>query len=183
VTEKFPPANPQGSERTDEVVRVGEEFLASLGIVDENTDIAEGATSKISDDGSFHFFSDEPGGSNHPTANADAVKETSGIDKDDIKIIDDSSEDEGSQNETLTCSSNSDSDSDYDESMEQLHDELTREEMARLKALESAPPIKIFDDLAGGATRKLLEDDLFSDVPVDSNHPINTQSEGIAVQA
>src|SRR5437763_9254994 len=74
-TEKFPPANPQGSERTDEVVRVGEEYLASLGIVDENT---EGATSKISDDDSFHFFSDEPGHSNHPTANADVVKETSG---------------------------------------------------------------------------------------------------------
>ena len=71
-----------------------------------------------------------------------------------------------SQNETLTCSSNSDSDtvsdsdSDYDESMEQLHDELTREEMARLKALESALPIKIFNDL------KLLDDDLFSDVPI-----------------
>ena len=126
---------------------------------------------------------DEPGDSNHQTANADAVKETSGIDKDDIaggatrKIIDDSSEDEGSQNETLTCSSNSDSDSDYDESMEQLHDELTHEEMARLKALESAPPIKIFDDL------KLLDDDLFSDEPIDSNHPINTRSEGIMVQA
>ncbi len=45
---------------------------------------------------------------------------------------------EENQNETLTCSSNSDSDpnSDYDESMEQLHDELTRKEMARLKALE-----------------------------------------------
>ena len=67
-----------------------------------------------------------------------------------------------------------DSDSDYDESTEQLHDELTREEMARLKALESAPPIKIFNDL------KLLDDDLFSDVPVDSNHP---RSEGIMVQA
>ena len=80
-----------------------------------------------------------------------------------------------SQNETLTCSSNSDSD--YDESMEQLHDELTHEEMARLKALESAPPIKIFDDL------KLLDDDLFSDVPVDSNHPINARSEGITIQA
>ena len=54
-----------------------------------------------------------------------------------------------------------DSDSDYDESTEQLHDELTREEMARLKALEgatskSAPPIKIIDDF------KLLDDDLFS---------------------
>ena len=76
-----------------------------------------------------------------------------------------------------------DSDSDYDESTEQLHDELTREEMARLKALpgqrrqsqalsaESAPPIKIFDD------------DFFSDEPIDSNHPINTRSEGIMVQA
>ena len=51
------------------------------------------------------------------------------------------------------------------------------EEMARLKALESALPIKIFDDL------KLLDDDLFSDVSVDSNHPTNTQSEGITVQA
>ena len=77
-----------------------------------------------------------------------------------------------------------DSDSDYDESTEQLHDELTREEMARLKALEAiatskiTSPIKIFDDL------KLLDDDLFSDVPVDSNYPIyTTQSEGIAVQA
>ena len=55
--------------------------------------------------------------------------------------------------------------------------------MARLKALEViatskiTPPIKIFDDL------KLLDDDLFSDVPVDSNHPINTRSEGIMVQA
>src|ERR1043165_6466223 len=75
---------------------------------------------------------------------------------------------------------------------EQLHDELTRKEMARLKALEaiaggitgkSAPPIaegaisKIFDDL------NLLDDNLFSDIPVNSNHPINSQSEGITVQA
>ena len=56
--------------------------------------------------------------------------------------------------------------------------------MARLKALEaiaggitgkSAPPIKIFDDL------NLLDDDLFSDVPVNSNHPINAPSEGIII--
>src|SRR5437016_11063130 len=92
-----------------------------------------------------------------------------------------------SQNETLTCSSNSDSDSvsdsdsDYDESMEQLHDELTCKEMARLKALEaiagsatgkSAPPIKIFDD-----DIKLLDDDLFSVNSINSNHPINAQTE------
>jgi hypothetical protein len=43
---------------------------------------------------------------------------------------------------------------------------------------KSAPPIKIFD-LAEGAT----DDDLFSDEPVDSNHPINARSEGITVQA
>jgi hypothetical protein len=55
--------------------------------------------------------------------------------------------------------------------------------MVRLKALESiargksTPPIKIFDDF------KLLDDDLFSDVPVNSNHPINAQTEGIMVQA
>ncbi|RIA82580.1 hypothetical protein C1645_788102 [Glomus cerebriforme] len=98
-----------------------------------------------------------------------------------------------SKDETLASSSNSDSDSDsvsdsdsdYDESMEQLHDELTRKEMARLKALEAnaggttskiTPPIKIFNNL------NLLDDDLLSDVPVDSNHPINTQSEKITVQ-
>ena len=40
---------------------------------------------------------------------------------DDIKIFDDSSD--------------SDSDSDYDESMEKIHDELTRKEMARIKAV------------------------------------------------
>jgi hypothetical protein len=99
------------------------------------------------------------------------------------KIYDDSSEDEESQNETLTSSSNSDSDSvsvsdsDYDESMKQIHNELTRKEMARLKALEFAPPIKIFNDL------KIFDDDFFSDEPIDSNHPINAQSEGITVQA
>ena len=58
--------------------------------------------------------------------------------------------------------------------------------MARLKALEanaggntgeSAPPVKIFNNL------NLLDDDLFSDAPLDSNHPINTQLEGITVQA
>ena len=63
--------------------------------------------------------------------------------------------------------------------MEQLHDELTRKEMERLKELEAiknTPPIKIFDD---DDDMKLLDDDLFSDKPVDSNHPINTRSEGI----
>src|SRR5687768_7365199 len=90
-----------------------------------------------------------------------------------------------SNDKTLVRSSNSDSnsisdsDSDYDESMEQLHDELTHKEIVRLKALEaiargkSTPPIKIFDDF------KLLDDDLFSDIPV----MINAQTEGIMVQA
>jgi hypothetical protein len=41
----------------------------------------------------------------------------------DIKIFDNSSEDEESRNETSASSS---TDSDYDESMEQIHDELTQ---------------------------------------------------------
>ena len=87
---------------------------------------------------------------------------------------------------SFSSSSSSDSDSDYDESMEQLHDELTCKEIVRLKAKEAnaggttskiTPPIKIFNNL------NLLDDDLFSDVPVDSKHSINTQSGGITVQA
>src|SRR5439155_6269952 len=41
------PEGTQAEERTDEMVRAKKEFLVSLGIVDENTDIASGATSKI----------------------------------------------------------------------------------------------------------------------------------------
>jgi hypothetical protein len=94
-----------------------------------------------------------------------------------------------SKNEKLANSSDSDSDSDpdYDESMEQLHDKLTHKEMARLKVLETIAEGAVGDakstSKSAGATRKLLDDDLFSDVPVDSNHPINTRSERIFIQA
>ena len=78
--------------------------------------------------------------------------------------------------------------SDYDESTKQAIEKHTRKEMERLKALEdnkNALPIKLFDDLAKGATRKIFDDDddLFSDEPVNLNHLINAQSEGIMVQA
>jgi hypothetical protein len=48
----------------------------------------------------------------------------------DIKIFDDSSEDE-------TSASSSCFDSDYDESMEQFHKELTRKEIAKLEVLKA----------------------------------------------
>ncbi|GBB95730.1 hypothetical protein RclHR1_00260035 [Rhizophagus clarus] len=92
------------------------------------------------------------------------------IDFEEIKIFDDSSEDEKSQNETSASSSSSDSDSgsDYDESMEQLHDELSRKEI--LEAIKNTPPIKIFDD--------------YEDLKIfDNDEPINSRSEGISVQA
>ena len=50
------------------------------------------------------------------------------------------------------------------------------------EAIKSVPPIKIFDDDENNDI-KLLDDDLFSDEPVDSNHPINSRSGGISVQA
>lgn len=85
VTKNFPPESPQGSEKTDEVVRTGEEYLPSFGIINEDADI------KIFDDS---FFSDEPGDSNHLTANIDTAKVTSGVDKDDdIKLFDEISGD------------------------------------------------------------------------------------------
>jgi hypothetical protein len=49
-------------------------------------------------------------------------------------------------NETSASSSNSDSDSDYDESMEQIHEELTRKEVAIKATVNNVEDIKIFDD-------------------------------------
>ncbi|CAB4376273.1 unnamed protein product [Rhizophagus irregularis] len=113
----------------------------------------------------------------------------------DDKIFDDSSEDE--VDHPTTSESSSESDSDYDE---QLHEELTREEMERiarleaLEAIESQPDIdfdlddeiiddkpediKIFDDIDFD-----LDEEIIDDKPVDSSHPINARSEGISVQA
>ena len=61
--------------------------------------------------------------------------------------------------------------------------------MERLKALEAsknATPINISDYYDESEEMQLLDDDLFSDELVGSNHPINAQSEGdrvISVQA
>jgi hypothetical protein len=59
--------------------------------------------------------------------------------------------------------------------MEQIHEELTRKEMARLEAIKAV----VNDD----ENMKLLDDGLFSDEPVDLNHLINSRSEEISVQA
>ena len=93
--------------------------MVSLGILDNRA--GETTQVKVTDNG-------------NDASKVTVDDEEVDIDFEDIKIFDDCFEDEESQNETLTSSSSSESDSDYDESMEQLHDELTRKEMARLKA-------------------------------------------------
>lgn len=66
----------------------------------------------------------------------------------------------------VTSTSSSDSDSDYDESMEQIHDELTCKEMVRLEILVA---IKSQPNIDFG-----LNDEIIDDKPIDSNYPINS---------
>jgi hypothetical protein len=87
-----------------------------------------------------------------------------------IKFFDDSSEDEESQNETSASSSNFDSDSDsisdsdYDEATKRAVEELTRKEMERMGRL------KVLEEIKSCPPMKLLDDDLFSDEPIVSDH-------------
>lgn len=171
-------AYPQGSERTEEVERAEEEYLASLGISEEDLwggevppKVEEATNEAKADEYDEDAFAESIRNSYEEMLKEDEYDDAS------IKVFDDSSEDEvkrESRNETAASSSisnsdsNSDSDSDYDESMERIHDELTRKEVARLEAVEAAK--------SKWADIKIFDDDFFSDEPIGSNHRISVQS-------